>query len=129
MAHIWDEVYDWELGAGIATVVQNPDNYPTAKAHNEGAHEDFAESVTAYLWPGYAANVRWADDDPRFYEHYGELPDEVWTLDRYDYIARLFQGETVDTIRALEKPPAPTTGDEEKHSIFTDTPDIPITPQ
>lgn len=99
LAHVWDEAHDWQLGAAIATVVQNPDEYPTAKAQNEGAHEDFAEAVTAYLSANYAANVRWADDDPRFEKSYGDQPDAVWTLDRYDYIERLFQGEPVAAIR------------------------------
>lgn len=103
LAHIWDEAYEWQLGAAIATVVQNPGDYPTAKAQNEGAHEDFAESVTAYLSPNYAANVRWADDDPRFNKRYSAEPDALWSLDRYDYIERLFQGDTVAAIHNFVK--------------------------
>ena len=71
--------------------------------------------------------MRWADDDPRFIDQYGEQADAVWTLDRYDYVARLFRGETVDAIRATEDPTV-QTGDEGKPDIFSDTPDIPPAP-
>lgn len=99
LAHVWDAAHDWELSTAMEAVVQNPDNYPTAKAR-ENTREDFAESVTAYLQAGYAINERWSDDDLRFYRRYGEGFDTIWPMDRYDYVAHLFAGDTVEMLLA-----------------------------
>lgn len=100
LAHVWDSAHEWRLSAEMSQIVQNPHNYPTAKARDEGAHEDFAESVTAYLWPGYAVNVRWSDDESDFNVRYDEPVDGVWVMDRHDYVGRLFEGEDLDMLKA-----------------------------
>jgi hypothetical protein len=87
MAHIWDGAHGWELGEAILSEVQNPRGFPTVKARDEGPKEDFAESVTALLWPGYAVNRAWSDDEPGA----SEGPDATWTLDRHDYVEALLQ--------------------------------------
>ncbi len=87
LANIWDGAHSWALGEAVADTVQNPDGFPTAKARDEGPKEDFAESVTATLWPGYAVNQAWSDDEPGAE---GD-PDATWTLDRHDYIEALLQ--------------------------------------
>jgi hypothetical protein len=99
LAHVWDAAHNWGFSAAMGAVVQNPDNYPTAKAR-ENAREDFAESVTAYLRSGYAINERWSDDDLRFYRRYGEGFDTIWPMDRHDYVAQLFAGDTVEMLLA-----------------------------
>ena len=83
LAHIWDHAHDWTLSEQMVIVIQNPEGYPTAKARNEGPKEDFAESVTAALWQGYAVNATWSDND-------SAQPDAQWTLDRHDYVDELF---------------------------------------
>jgi hypothetical protein len=95
LAHVWDAAHGWALSAAMVDIVDNPSNYPTAKAR-ENPREDFAESVTAYLRAGYAVNERWSDDDVRFYHRYGEGFDDVWSMDRHDYIACLFAGDSVE---------------------------------
>lgn len=83
LAHIWDHAHDWTLSEQMVVVVQNPEGYPTAKARGEGPKEDFAESVTAALWQGYAVNATWSDND-------SGQPDAQWTLDRHDHVDQLF---------------------------------------
>jgi hypothetical protein len=108
LAHVWDSAQAWRLSGEMGQIVQNPHNYPTAKARDEGAHEDFAESVTAYLWPSYAVNVRWSDDEPDFNARYDEPVDGVWLLDRHDYVERLFAGEELDDLKeAAARLPVP----------------------
>jgi len=87
MAHVWDGAHGWELGEAILSEVQNPDGFPTAKARDEGPKEDFAESVTATLWPGYAVNREWSDDEPGA----DDGPDVTWTLDRQDFVETLLR--------------------------------------
>jgi len=82
MAHIWDGANDWALGEDLIETVENPEGFPTAKARDEGPKEDFAESVTALLWPGYAVNALWSDDT-------SDAPDATWTMDRHDFVEAL----------------------------------------
>ena len=90
LAHIWDGAHNRELGEAIETTVQNPDGFPTAKARDEGSKEDFAESVTATLWPGYAVNESWSDDEPGRSRRASAAPDTLWTMDRHDYVESLY---------------------------------------
>jgi hypothetical protein len=99
LAHIWDGAHGWALSATMVDVVENPANYPTARARNGGPKEDFADSVVAFFRLDYATNVRWSDDDIRFRQRYGTGLDEVWRLDRYDYVALLLEGATVESLR------------------------------
>ena len=90
LAHVWDGAHGWALGEAIATTVQNPEGFPTAKARDEGPREDFAESVTATLWPGYAVNQTWSDNELGRTHQTVSAPDSVWTMDRRDYVVGLF---------------------------------------
>ncbi len=90
LAHIWDGAHDWALGEAIADTVQNPEGFATAKARDEGSKEDFAESVTATLWPGYAINRDWSDDVQSDRRSAPLGPDGQWTMDRHDYVTSLF---------------------------------------
>jgi len=91
MAHIWDSAHDWALGEAIADTVQNPDAFPTAKARDEGPKEDFAESVTATLWPGYAVNQEWSDNDRDNAGSTAPAHNRRPILDRCDYVEGLLR--------------------------------------
>jgi len=117
MAHIWDGARGWALSAGMADVVGDAGSPPTAKAQNGGPLEDFAESVTAYFVQGYASNARWSDDDARFYGGLGVAPDELWSYDRYDYVAGLLSGASVAELRReareARRPVAPMASEDQ----------------
>ena len=65
----------------------NPDGFSVAKARHQGPNEGFAESVTALLWPGYAVNRTWSDDELDA----ADGLDVTWTMDRHDFVGTLLQ--------------------------------------
>lgn len=90
LAHIWDNAHAWELGETIQSTVDNAEGFPTAKARDEGPKEDFAESVTATLWSGYAVNADWSDDGPGQRGHAADMLDVDRMFDRRNYVDSLF---------------------------------------